>query len=140
MLPPALLDAVRLAAMQAVKAYAPSHAEVAELRAMVYASARLSPDDVRCLELLLPAMSVFFPGRWVTTGELIEVAEQAPGEAGARLRQALTRFDGQKDVGKALGWLLRRAAGLPVNGLHILRLEPQHRRDSALHTVAGFSA
>jgi hypothetical protein len=135
---PEVEAAVRRLVLQTVQHHAAPRAELEALRNIVFARlCSLTAEDRQALESLLPALAVLRPATWCTSGEILALAAVAPGQAGVALRQAVQGHHGRA---KAFGRLLTRCTGVPINGMYLLRVEPPHRRDSALYQVAGFPA
>jgi hypothetical protein len=124
-LPPAIADEVHTLRLQ-----------VAAL-ADVVARLALTPEDRDTLELLLYGLGELRPGVVVGVAEVLALAATAPGAAGDALREAVRRFDG-RDAGCALGWFVRRAADIPMQGRILRRLGPPHSKAPALFYVQAF--
>lgn len=140
-LPPALIEAIQAEARRAVLHYAPSRSELAALRQVVMARlCVLTPAERAFLAALLPALSHLRPGVWVKVAEVLALAAVAPGHNGDALRTACAPYlmrKGQDAAGaaRALGKLMARVTAAPVGGLYLERIEPEHRRDSAVYRV-----
>lgn len=140
-LPAGLADAVRQIVAQHVHAVAPSRGEFEQLQQLVAARLQqLSAADRVVLAAVLTALHALRPGTWCNASEILAIAIAHPAPEAVALRLALADILRSPGPGKRLGQLLKRAAGVPIGGLYLLRVDPPHRRDSALFMVAGMSA
>lgn len=92
---------------------------------------RIDPRHRRPLGLLLPAMAAARRG-WLTTAQLLELADTDDGPIGEQLRAALAPFRGGVDPAKAVGQFLARCADASAAGY---RLRSVRTGDGRLHNV-----
>lgn len=132
-LPSALADAVRQAAVEAVRAFSVPRGEVFELVASL--APPLAAEDEAALQVLLPWLHGHRAGTLVLAAEVAALAHADTTAAGAAVRAALAAELQAHRPAKALGALLKRCAWRPVAGYYVRAVPPGHRRDSGLFEV-----